>query len=1036
MGKNNLHQDEKLKNAKSQDTNLQNFKSISLENSDGYFGQDMSKGSIPSVSATNGGEQKADKPQAIKNPKKQIQSPQQKTDKSQAKEKSQKQKKKVTFIGFLWKTFAGLVGAVLTFAITMLLVFYFKYNVNIIETGIQINKLHESVDTSKFDNQFSSSDYNSYENKMKNFNSEFSAILFSDKEIASFINYSIEQTKKNENSSEKKDLSDTTASASNFDLVKELDLKLIQLDLYNTFNSNSPNHLTDLNFVVSLSSTKIKEKYLQGMLSSKFAGFIPETIYVSGTVEILKNNEENADYDYKVVYKSVKLNNLTEESSEKLIDSINNFVKIGTAKEFTENFGKTFANAMIGNSTTTGLYSAISEYGGKGYSFYTKDNVDYLIIYSHKTTDSATITYNNLKTAENTNPTTYTVLDNDIVFKDISANGYEFLGFYTDEIGGSKLTGFNTWALKDITVYARWNIISYDIDYVMRGGKTKEENPISYTIEDEFTLFDAYKVAETPFLGWTGTIVENATKNLKVEKGTYGNLVFYAWFDDDERELSLYGDSKKLASMVIVIGMPIEKDKVEEIFDLTKLGLAGYSSSVWCIDETLSEVYDFDTLVYDDVNLYTSLEYMVKQLTFYSYIQKFEQAVTSKNLEVNSREELTAYLEYVLFYDVTTEVSIKLAYAETSKVAEDEFAESRNIVKSISNTFQTASTISFVHPYSVNYVKYYVSNSTLSTDATLTIDEDSSNTKKSYKFALGVQNSNKRASDFDDFKIDNVSKTLKVSTSTQLVYCLEQGFRPDCVAGSNAERMYNRAKEVLREICNDDMSDETKLRAIFEWLIYNVNYDTKAYEKSFEISAIETRKYNSWYVEGVFDTGVAVCEAYAKAFLMMSKIEGIPAIFVTGNEHAWNRVYLNGKWYGVDATHGDATISKNEVTDYEQFLFSDSYKTSIGYTSNDYAEFVASAEYNYYSNEKYNDDGNEFDLYINSTAEMSLLCAYLKKRVESDGLTFYSFDFEASADVSDIKIISIIKLALGVNDIKYSYKQKNALTDHYIFMVG
>ena len=31
-------------------------------------------------------------------------------------------------------------------------------------------------------------------------------------------------------------------------------------------------------------------------------------------------------------------------------------------------------------------------------------------------------------------------------------------------------------------------------------------------------LFDAYKVAETPFLGWTGTTTENATKNLKVEK--------------------------------------------------------------------------------------------------------------------------------------------------------------------------------------------------------------------------------------------------------------------------------------------------------------------------------------------------------------------------------------------------------------------------------------------------------------------------------------------------------------------------------------
>ena len=65
-------------------------------------------------------------------------------------------------------------------------------------------------------------------------------------------------------------------------------------------------------------------------------------------------------------------------------------------------------------------------------------------------------------------------------------------------------------------------------------------------------------------------------------------------------------------------------------------------------------------------------------------------------------------------------------------------------------------------------------------------------------------------------------------------------------------------------------------------------------------------------MEGVFDAGRAVCDGKSKAFLMMCRIEGIECVRDRGDAydgsvgHAWNYIKIDGKWYLVDSTHGDA----------------------------------------------------------------------------------------------------------------------------------
>ena len=82
-----------------------------------------------------------------------------------------------------------------------------------------------------------------------------------------------------------------------------------------------------------------------------------------------------------------------------------------------------------------------------------------------------------------------------------------------------------------------------------------------------------------------------------------------------------------------------------------------------------------------------------------------------------------------------------------------------------------------------------------------TIDSAKQQVNPQEDYALALIDPNSRSDDFDDFKINNVTQTLEVEHSWQLVYCLEQGFKPICKPNSGAEQIYNKAKSILRDIC-------------------------------------------------------------------------------------------------------------------------------------------------------------------------------------------------------------------------------------------
>ncbi|NHM26453.1 hypothetical protein G7K71_05510 [Desulfofundulus sp. TPOSR] len=124
---------------------------------------------------------------------------------------------------------------------------------------------------------------------------------------------------------------------------------------------------------------------------------------------------------------------------------------------------------------------------------------------------------------------------------------------------------------------------------------------------------------------------------------------------------------------------------------------------------------------------------------------------------------------------------------------------------------------------------------------------------------------------------------------------------------------------LVQEITRGLTSDKEKAAAIYKWVVQNIEYDYSfsIYEA---LPTLHARK--------------GVCNGFSLLLAAMMRAGGIPAKYVWGDadgwrgweNHAWNEIYIDGKWYSVDVTwdscayHSEDFMERNPEFPIEYYL--------------------------------------------------------------------------------------------------------------------
>ena len=115
-----------------------------------------------------------------------------------------------------------------------------------------------------------------------------------------------------------------------------------------------------------------------------------------------------------------------------------------------------------------------------------------------------------------------------------------------------------------------------------------------------------------------------------------------------------------------------------------------------------------------------------------------------------------------------------------------------------------------------------------------------------------------------------------------------------------------QTEELADEICANCETDEEKVKAIYQWIIHNFEYDYDYYAFIQYFDIRQTLRAHK-----------GVCYDFSNLFAAFCRSQNIPCYVVDGKPydhslaaHTWNRVYYNGSWWDVDVTN-DTTSTAN-----------------------------------------------------------------------------------------------------------------------------
>ena len=134
----------------------------------------------------------------------------------------------------------------------------------------------------------------------------------------------------------------------------------------------------------------------------------------------------------------------------------------------------------------------------------------------------------------------------------------------------------------------------------------------------------------------------------------------------------------------------------------------------------------------------------------------------------------------------------------------------------------------------------------------------------------------------------------------------------------------NEINRIISQNITSDMSEYDIAKILHDYIVINTEFDSENLEQNTLSDSVYTAK-------GALIDHLAVCQGYSEAYLLLTTAAGLECKIISGtangDNHAWNIVKIDGKWYNVDVTWDDPTNTVKTGTanlKYNYFLIPDS----------------------------------------------------------------------------------------------------------------
>lgn len=142
--------------------------------------------------------------------------------------------------------------------------------------------------------------------------------------------------------------------------------------------------------------------------------------------------------------------------------------------------------------------------------------------------------------------------------------------------------------------------------------------------------------------------------------------------------------------------------------------------------------------------------------------------------------------------------------------------------------------------------------------------------------------------------------------------------------------------KIIENNIKTNMSDKEKIKVIHDYIITRAKYDEDRSDK-------KDIKYKSDTAYGTLIEGHGLCGGYTDAMMLFLEKFNIKSYKISSENHVWNYLYLDNKWYNLDLTWDDP-VSKDgrDILEHNFFLINNDELLKLDKTEHTFDKTVYS----------------------------------------------------------------------------------------------